>query len=199
MVSGFECWQYGVKRGRLCAGGSRWSSWWRELVRIRDGGGELEEGWFGGHISKKVGNGIDSWVDGTPLCERFRRLYDLAENKSVLVAEMFLVAEIVDQTVVHGGWWFRSVQMYPEEGCVPAGTPTIKSVEEGVGAVMKINCSSFRCRALYFAGEVTPLTNGQICWVDPHMGLLDDPFLSDWALGPVQNRIPPSRHARARG
>ncbi|GAU48086.1 hypothetical protein TSUD_81450 [Trifolium subterraneum] len=37
----------------------------------------------------------------------------------------------IDQTVVHGGWWFRSVQMCPERGCVPAGTPTLKSIEEG--------------------------------------------------------------------
>ncbi|MCI16836.1 putative non-LTR retroelement reverse transcriptase related protein, partial [Trifolium medium] len=32
---------------------------------------------------------IDHWVDETPLCERFGRLFDLAENKSASVAEMF--------------------------------------------------------------------------------------------------------------
>ncbi|MCI60134.1 putative non-LTR retroelement reverse transcriptase related protein, partial [Trifolium medium] len=31
----------------------------------------------------------DPWVDETPLCERFGRLFDLAENKSVSVAVMF--------------------------------------------------------------------------------------------------------------
>ncbi|GAU18187.1 hypothetical protein TSUD_248880 [Trifolium subterraneum] len=37
--------------------------------------------------------------------------------------------------VVHGGLLFRAVQTYPEGGCVPAGTPTLKSVEEGVGDI----------------------------------------------------------------
>ncbi|GAU20762.1 hypothetical protein TSUD_84800 [Trifolium subterraneum] len=31
----------------------------------------------------------DPWVDGTPLSERFWRLFDLAANKSVYVADMF--------------------------------------------------------------------------------------------------------------
>ncbi|GAU16047.1 hypothetical protein TSUD_339180 [Trifolium subterraneum] len=30
--------RYGLERGRLCDGGMRGSMWWRELVRIRDGG-----------------------------------------------------------------------------------------------------------------------------------------------------------------
>ncbi|GAU30753.1 hypothetical protein TSUD_145510 [Trifolium subterraneum] len=76
-------------------GGTRGSSWWREVARIRDGGGEAGGGWFEGNISRQVGNGSDTffwtdpWVDGTPLCERFRRLFDLAVNKSDSVADMF--------------------------------------------------------------------------------------------------------------
>ncbi|MCI48435.1 putative non-LTR retroelement reverse transcriptase related protein, partial [Trifolium medium] len=64
-------------------------------MRIRDGGGEVGGGWFGEHISKKVGDGSDTffwtdpWVDETPLCERFGRLFDLVENKSASVAVMF--------------------------------------------------------------------------------------------------------------
>ncbi|GAU23620.1 hypothetical protein TSUD_386090 [Trifolium subterraneum] len=54
--------RYGLERGRLCAGGMSGSQWWREIVRIRDGGGEIGGGW---------------------------RLFDLAENKSFTVAEMF--------------------------------------------------------------------------------------------------------------
>ncbi|MCI34288.1 putative non-LTR retroelement reverse transcriptase related protein, partial [Trifolium medium] len=87
--------RYGVERGRLRGGGARGSSWWRELVRIPDGEGELGGGWFGEHISKRVGDGSDTffwtdpWMDETSLCERFGRLYDLAENKSVSVVEMF--------------------------------------------------------------------------------------------------------------
>ncbi|GAU11399.1 hypothetical protein TSUD_343900 [Trifolium subterraneum] len=87
--------RYGIERGRLCVGGLRGSSWWRDVARIRDGGGEGEGGWFGGHISRKVGDGSDTffwtdpWLDGTPLSERFGRLFDLAVNKSVSVADMF--------------------------------------------------------------------------------------------------------------
>ncbi|GAU30108.1 hypothetical protein TSUD_295890 [Trifolium subterraneum] len=73
----------------------RGSPWWREIARIRDGGGEADGGWFGGHISRQVGDGSDTffwtdpWVGGTPLSERFGRLFDLAVNKSVFVADMF--------------------------------------------------------------------------------------------------------------
>ncbi|GAU28621.1 hypothetical protein TSUD_55650 [Trifolium subterraneum] len=87
--------RYGVERGRVCVGGTRGSSWWREVARIRDGGGEAGGGWFEGNISRQVGDGSDTffwtdpWVDGTPLCERFRRLFDLAVNKSDSVADMF--------------------------------------------------------------------------------------------------------------
>ncbi|MCH79399.1 cysteine-rich receptor-like protein kinase [Trifolium medium] len=66
--------RYGVERGRLCVGGTRGSTWWRELASLRDGGGALDGGWFGGHISRK----------------RFERLFYLAENKSASVAEMFM-------------------------------------------------------------------------------------------------------------
>ncbi|PNX86922.1 cytochrome p450 [Trifolium pratense] len=87
--------RYGVKRGRLREGGSRGSLWWGELLHTRDGGGESGEWWFGEHISKKVGDESGTyfwtgpWVDRTHLCERYKRLFDLAENKSTLVAVMF--------------------------------------------------------------------------------------------------------------
>ncbi|XP_045830878.1 uncharacterized protein LOC123922177 [Trifolium pratense] len=88
--------RYGVERGRLCEGGARGSTWWREMARIWDGGGELGGGWFREHVSRKVRDGSDTffwtdpWVDGISLRERFGRLFDLAENKSALVAEMFM-------------------------------------------------------------------------------------------------------------
>ncbi|GAU22739.1 hypothetical protein TSUD_138630 [Trifolium subterraneum] len=87
--------RYGVERGRLRVGGRRGSSWWREIVNIRDGGGGLGGGWFREHVLKKVGDGSDTffwtdpWEEGIPLCERFGRLFDMEENKSVSVAEMF--------------------------------------------------------------------------------------------------------------
>ncbi|PNX84715.1 receptor-like kinase [Trifolium pratense] len=87
--------RYGVERGILREGWARGSVWWREVVRIRDGGEGVGGGWFGEHTSKKVGDESDTffwtdpWVDETPLCERFARLFDLTENKLASVAEMF--------------------------------------------------------------------------------------------------------------
>ncbi|PNX93385.1 cytochrome p450, partial [Trifolium pratense] len=58
--------RYKVDRGRLREGDLRGSSWWREIVRIRDGGGELGGGWFGEHISKKLGDGSDTFSGPIP-------------------------------------------------------------------------------------------------------------------------------------
>ncbi|GAU40500.1 hypothetical protein TSUD_189820 [Trifolium subterraneum] len=47
--------RYGVERGHLCAEGTRGSWWWREIVRIRDGGGEVGEGGLGSLLQKRRG------------------------------------------------------------------------------------------------------------------------------------------------
>ncbi|PNX54400.1 cysteine-rich receptor-like protein kinase [Trifolium pratense] len=58
-------------------------------------GGEPWGRWFGEHVVKRVGDVSDTffwtdpWVDESPLCERFGRLFDLAETKRCTVAEMF--------------------------------------------------------------------------------------------------------------
>jgi len=39
--------RYGAEGGGLEDGGRSFSSWWQEIVRIRDGIGEGGEGWFG--------------------------------------------------------------------------------------------------------------------------------------------------------
>jgi hypothetical protein len=61
--------RYGVERGCLRESGRRGSSWWREIVRIREGVGEIRGGWFRESILKKVGDEVDiffgpilSWV-----------------------------------------------------------------------------------------------------------------------------------------
>jgi hypothetical protein len=84
---------YGVEGGRLRDGGRRGSAWWREIMRIREGG-ELRGRWFEEHVSRRVGNGSDTffwtdpWVDGSSLRERFGRQFDLAETKRSTVADM---------------------------------------------------------------------------------------------------------------
>ncbi|GAU10945.1 hypothetical protein TSUD_112390 [Trifolium subterraneum] len=71
------------------------SSWWREIVRIRDEVDGLGGEWFGEGVLKKMGDGTktffwtDPWLGGTPLCVRFGRLFDLVVNKSSTVAEMW--------------------------------------------------------------------------------------------------------------
>ncbi|PNX67420.1 cysteine-rich receptor-like protein kinase, partial [Trifolium pratense] len=52
--------RYGVEDGRLCEGGQRDSVWWREIVRIREGVGELGGRWFGEHVLRRVGDGSDT-------------------------------------------------------------------------------------------------------------------------------------------
>jgi len=37
---------------------------------------------------------MDRWVGDVPLCDRFRRLYDLSENKMAIVA--IVISRIVD-------------------------------------------------------------------------------------------------------
>jgi hypothetical protein len=86
---------YEVDQGRLRGGGRRGSSWWRDIAGIRDEVVGVGGGLFRECVSKKVGDGSDTffwtdpWLGGVPLCERFRRQFDLAENKSSTVAEMF--------------------------------------------------------------------------------------------------------------
>ncbi|GAU49175.1 hypothetical protein TSUD_133700 [Trifolium subterraneum] len=62
--------------GQLREGRDRGSSWWREIVKIREGVGGLGGGWFRESVVKRVGVGAttffwtDPWLGGIPLCER---------------------------------------------------------------------------------------------------------------------------------
>ncbi|CAJ2644025.1 unnamed protein product [Trifolium pratense] len=110
--------RYGLEGGRLCEGGRRGSVWWREIVRIREGEGELGGSWFWEHVSRRVGDGSDTlfwtdpWLDGISLKERFGRLFALAETKSRSVAEMFALGWGADG----GAWvWRRSLRAWEEE------------------------------------------------------------------------------------
>ncbi|MCH85621.1 cysteine-rich receptor-like protein kinase [Trifolium medium] len=67
VVCGLECWKLlvGLEKGRVTEGGRGGSSWWREIVRIWDGDRGVRGGWFGESVSKKVGDGSDTffWTD----------------------------------------------------------------------------------------------------------------------------------------
>jgi len=68
--------------------------WWREIVTIRDGGASVLGSWFPDNIRLNVGNGtstlfwVDMWVGDVHFYDRFRRLYDLSENKLATVAQI---------------------------------------------------------------------------------------------------------------
>jgi hypothetical protein len=51
---------YGVEDDRLEDGGQSCSSWWREIVRIRDGVGVGHDKWFASYVSCRVGDGADT-------------------------------------------------------------------------------------------------------------------------------------------
>ena len=89
--------RYGELGGRLEVGGRSVSCWWREVSRIRERDGDGSSSWFHTHVLRRVGDGIetsfwyDRWIGEGPRCECFRRLFDLTENKSMSVANLFSV------------------------------------------------------------------------------------------------------------
>jgi hypothetical protein len=98
-------------------GGRSCSSWWREVGRIREGVGDVGGRWFGNNVVRKVGDGNDTlfwshrWLGGSALSERFPRLYELAENKTVTVASMFSLGIGQDGD----GWrWRRRLWVWEE-------------------------------------------------------------------------------------
>jgi hypothetical protein len=110
--------RYGEEAGRLEVGGRSTSSWWKEVVKIRDGMGEGEGSWFEERVSKRVGNGVstyfwyDRWLGDVPLRTRFSRLFDLANNKLSTVADLFALGWETEG----GAWnWRRPLWVWEEE------------------------------------------------------------------------------------
>jgi len=70
------------------------SSWWREIVKIRERIGVDGGSWFEESITKRLGNGLntffwsDCWVGTVSFRERFRRLYELSIHKELSVGVM---------------------------------------------------------------------------------------------------------------
>ena len=69
--------------------------WWQNLNLIRMGSGLLYDRWLLDNIYRQMGDGAslvfrkDPWLDGVSLDVRYAKLFDLAVNKFVIVAEMF--------------------------------------------------------------------------------------------------------------
>jgi hypothetical protein len=79
----------------LCIGRGDGSVWWYIMDKIWEDVGQFDGGWLRDNISRKVRDmastlfWIDPWLDGWPLKVSFRKLFELAENKLVLVKDMF--------------------------------------------------------------------------------------------------------------
>jgi len=93
------------------------SCWWREVSRISERDGDGSSSWFDGHVLRRIGDGTemsflyDRWIREVPLYEHFRRLFDLTENKSLSVENLFSVDS--EQGVL---WrWRRRLWQWGEE------------------------------------------------------------------------------------
>jgi hypothetical protein len=91
--------------------------WWKDIVVIRDGGGVFGN-WFTDNLRRHVGNGahtlfwLDRWVGDVPLSIRFRRLYDLCDEKLCTVAQMLAREWVVGDE----DWrWRRILWVWEEE------------------------------------------------------------------------------------
>jgi len=110
--------RYGEQRGRLREGGVTGSTWWREIVKIENGIGVEGGSWFEESISKRLGNGFntffwsDCWVGTVSFMERFRRLYDLLIHKDLSVGEMHALGW---GEYGKAWWWRRRLLAWEEE------------------------------------------------------------------------------------
>ncbi|GAU10944.1 hypothetical protein TSUD_112380 [Trifolium subterraneum] len=87
--------KYGQDRaGRVMFSDGVGSSWWRALNKVRSGHGLIDPRWLADNIVRQIGDGrttsfwVDSWLEVGPLARAFSRLYDLADNKNISVADM---------------------------------------------------------------------------------------------------------------
>lgn len=89
------CARYVEVRGRLRFGGGGGLVCWKNLNNIREGAGMLEVRCWFDNIQREVGAGSsalfwsDPWLDDSSFDVTFSRIFDLAENKLVTVADMY--------------------------------------------------------------------------------------------------------------
>ncbi|GAU17363.1 hypothetical protein TSUD_232390 [Trifolium subterraneum] len=110
--------KYGQMGGRVCFSEGVGSSWWRTLNHIRDGVGLMDSRWLKDNNIRKVGDGrntlfwTEPWLEDCPLDRSFSRLFDLAENKFITVADMHGLGWGVDGEA----WkWRRRLRAWEEE------------------------------------------------------------------------------------
>ena len=89
--------RYGEDDGNINDGGSTTSTWWRNLLSIKEGVGEGDGSWFDDDIQREVGDGVgtlfcwDAWLEGGTLESRYCLLFYLSINKTVNVSDMYLL------------------------------------------------------------------------------------------------------------
>jgi len=94
--------KHGEEGGTISDGGRFASSWWKNLLSIGSGVGVGFGNWFDDNLRRDVGDDTktlfwyDPWLDGGVLIDIISRLFALADNKMVIVEDMFRVG---------GGQW----------------------------------------------------------------------------------------------
>ncbi|RHN41203.1 hypothetical protein MtrunA17_Chr8g0363541 [Medicago truncatula] len=101
--------RYVEEDGRLVVGDRSGSSWWREIANIKDGVSGVGGGWFQEGLYRLAGDGVDTffwhdlWLGAVSFCVHFRRLFDLAIDKSCTVTHMFSSGLEIETEVVGVG------------------------------------------------------------------------------------------------
>ncbi|GAU31072.1 hypothetical protein TSUD_322090 [Trifolium subterraneum] len=114
--------RYGLERGRLCAGGTSGSPWWREIERIRDGGGEIGEGGLGRISRSRWGMGLTLFYGLIPgwmrlLCVRegevwvWRQPLRAWEEEMLGECQTLLLMDVAPLDVVAGLIWHSQVPL----------------------------------------------------------------------------------------
>lgn len=67
--------------------------WWKDLHNIEKGVCGFEPSWMGRNLKRIIGNGEKSfmWYDGITLKDRYPCLFNICEEKNILISDMLLI------------------------------------------------------------------------------------------------------------